>query len=111
MMGMNKYTGTSLDGAAHRRQRIANILSTPIGSRPKRRDYGSRLFALTDKPMTPALMIDVIHASAEAIAKWETAFQLSKIYVDMKKPGQTIIDLEGKDLVSGKMIALEGIQL
>jgi len=109
MMGLNATTGKALGGRAHLKQRLADILSTPIGSRVKRRDYGSRLFSLTDKPMSPGLMIDMIHATAEAIAKWETEFQVSQVFVDMKTPGHVTLGIEGTDLMNGKTVKLEGV--
>ncbi len=52
-MGMNAATGRNLTGLDHLHQSIADILSTPIGTRVMRRDYGSRLPELIDAPMTP----------------------------------------------------------
>ena len=46
MTGMDRETGKSLSGIEHLRQSIRDILTTPIGSRVMRRDYGSRLFEL-----------------------------------------------------------------
>jgi len=111
MIGMHATTGRTLEGRAHLKQRISDILHTPIGSRVKRRAYGSGLFGLVDKPMSPSLMVAIIHATAEAIAKWEREFQLSQVIVDMKTPGHILLDIKGTDLINGKPIVLEGIAI
>lgn len=40
---MNAHTGGAIDRLAHIRQSIADILTTRIGSRVMRREYGSQL--------------------------------------------------------------------
>ena len=49
MLGMDAKTGRRLEGDDHLRQSIADILTTPIGSRVLRRDYGSMLLDLIDQ--------------------------------------------------------------
>lgn len=46
MLGTDANTGKALEGMAHLRQSIRDILGTPLGSRVMRRDYGSELPAL-----------------------------------------------------------------
>ena len=48
MIGMSAVTGKPLEGLDHLRQSIADILSTPIGTRVGRREYGSLLAELVD---------------------------------------------------------------
>jgi hypothetical protein len=50
MIGMDAVTGKPMYDTAHLSQSIGDILSTPIGSRVMRRDYGSALFELVDAP-------------------------------------------------------------
>ena len=55
--GMNADTGRTLSETAHILQSVRNILTTPIGTRVMRRDYGSEIFSLIDQPQhgaTPA---------------------------------------------------------
>ena len=54
MSGMDRNTGRTLDGDAHLAQSIGDILTTPLGSRVMRRDYGSMLFELIDQPLNAA---------------------------------------------------------
>lgn len=52
MRGMNDRTGKHNDGFEYLKQRIRDILSTPLGSRVMRRHYGSELFKrIVTRPM------------------------------------------------------------
>ena len=53
MIGLNATNGQALSGLDHLRQSIRDILTTRIGTRVMRRDYGSRLPDLVDSPVTP----------------------------------------------------------
>jgi phage baseplate assembly protein W len=50
MIGMDARSGAFSDDLAHLRQSIADVLTTPIGSRVQRREYGSLLPELIDQP-------------------------------------------------------------
>jgi len=110
MMGMNAATGARLTGIDHLRQSIADILATPLGSRVMRRDYGSRLFELTDAPMNRNGVMDVIIATAEALKKWEPRLNLTAVRVEQPtSDGRLTIGIEGVYTPNGKPIALDGI--
>lgn len=47
---MDRYTGRRITGMEHLKQSIADILTTPLGSRLERRTYGSLLLGLIDAP-------------------------------------------------------------
>ncbi|WP_375666036.1 MULTISPECIES: GPW/gp25 family protein, partial [unclassified Bartonella] len=55
--GMDRTTGKPLTGIDHLRQSILDILSTRIGSRVMRRDYGSRVAELIDAPVNNAFAV------------------------------------------------------
>ncbi|MNM57510.1 Lysozyme [compost metagenome] len=57
MMGMHAATGRSLTGLAHLRQSVADIITTPIGSRIRRRRYGSEVPELIDQPLNSATLL------------------------------------------------------
>lgn len=112
MRGMCAATGQPLDGVAHLKQSIRDILTTPVGSRVMRRDYGSRLFALLDAPMTPAVRLDLFAATAEALARWEPRLALAQVTLDPSAPaGQVILALTGHYRPTGQVVTLEGITL
>jgi len=79
MLGMDRATGKRLSGDAHLAQSIGDILSTPIGSRAMRRDYGSMLFELVDQPMNSLGRLRIIAAIADALRRWEPRLALKRI--------------------------------
>lgn len=111
MRGMNAATGRPLDGYAHLRQSIRDILATPVGTRVMRRDYGSRCPDLTDAPITRALLVDIFAAVAEALDRWEPRFRLARIETRDAAAGSLELLLTGIYLHDGKEITLEGIIL
>lgn len=98
MTGMNAATGRRLDGIDHIRQSVQDILSTPIGSRVMRRDYGSLLPELIDQPMNDANLLRLYAASVMAIIRWEPRVRITsvKIVVGSSQPGR------GQVIVSGE---------
>lgn len=109
MLGMNATTGQPLDGVDHLRQSIGDILRTPIGSRVLRREYGSRLPELLDRPMTPELVVDVYAETAVALDRWEPRFRLRRITLATSRDGSAVLDLYGDYRPDGRTIALDGI--
>ncbi|GAA5113308.1 GPW/gp25 family protein [Bartonella jaculi] len=107
--GMDRMTGKSLSGIDHLRQSILDILSTRIGSRVMRRDYGSRVAELIDAPVNNAFAVALYAAVAEALDKWEPRFKLRKIDFKMVEAGQVSLSFEGIYLPSGKPITMEGL--
>ncbi len=109
MNGMSVH-GKALSGIDHLYQSIRDILTTPIGTRVMRRDYGSRLFDLVDAPMTRALTVDIFAATAEALDRWEPRLRITRIQVDSAgDDGQMSLTLTGKYLPDGQEVTLEGI--
>lgn len=109
MNGINSLTGKRLDGIEHLRQSIQDILTTPIGSRVMRRDYGSRLFELIDAPLNRNTLLDIYAATAEAIKRWEPRFQLLSCKAVSAERGRVELELVGKYLIDGQTIKLSGI--
>lgn len=104
MLGMAKSTGRALDGNEHLAQSLADILSTPLGTRVHRRDYGSMLFDLIDQPLTAGLRVLVHAATALAISRWEPRLRLRKVQMMLGlEPGELLIRIEGDrtDLPAG----------
>jgi phage baseplate assembly protein W len=107
--GMNRATGRPLGGIAHLRQSIADILTTPIGTRVLRRDYGSRLFELVDDPINRGFATELIAATAEALTRWEPRLKLTRVTPAVIEPGKVSLDLEGIYRPTGEPVRLEGI--
>lgn len=110
--GINASTGRALGGVDHLRQSIKDILTTRIGTRVMRRDYGSRLPELIDNPINEATKVELFAATAEALERWEPRFRLDRVFVEsVNESGKIVIALEGKHLIDGEPITIEGIVL
>ena len=96
MTGMARTTGETLDGLEHIRQSVADILSTPMGTRVGRREYGSLLPELVDQPMTAANILRLYAATAVALTRWEDRLRLRRVGVAAgERPGAAAISIEG----------------
>lgn len=96
MTGMSGTTGRLLGGDAHLRQSIGDILTTPIGSRVMRRDYGSLLFDLVDQPLTPVTRLRLFAATAIALLKWEPRLRLTNIALAVRGSGDVELTITGE---------------
>lgn len=95
MTGMNARNGCSLSGLAHIRQSLADILTTPIGSRVMRRHYGSEFPELIDQPLNGATTLRIYAATAHAIMQWEPRIQLTGVQLEQGQAGQATLILDG----------------
>lgn len=94
---MNRITGAAISGLEHLRQSVGDILSTPIGSRVMRREYGSLVPELIDHPDNNASQVRLFSAVASALLRWEPRFRLTRVGVqrDAERPGYALIELHG----------------
>lgn len=94
---MNRTTGAAISGLEHLRQSVGDILSTPIGSRVMRREYGSLVPELIDHPDNNASQVRLFSAVASALLRWEPRFRLTRVGVqrDAERPGYALIELQG----------------
>lgn len=96
MSGMNATTGRKLDDVDHIRQSIKDILTTRIGSRVMRRDYGSLLPELIDHPANPANLLRLQAASIMAILRWEPRVRITRTAFRIGMAGAATLELEGE---------------
>ncbi len=111
MIGLDASTGKQLSGMAHLRQSVRDILTTPIGTRVMRRDYGSRLYRLVDAPMNDATRLDMMAAAYEALEIWEPRLTVDQVSVEMPEPGGVVVSIEGQYLPTGQHVTLDGIEV
>lgn len=104
--GINAGTGNALTDWEHTQQSIGKILTTPIGSRVMRRTFGSNLPDLIDAKLTPANVLRVYSASAEAIIKWEPRFRMSAGRV-LRAGYAEIVGSKAKTASPGGVLSLE----
>lgn len=108
-IGMNRETGKVLSGRDHLEQSVADILTTPIGSRVMNREYGSRLFELVDTPVNELTKPDFFAATIEALARWEPRLRVTRVTCVATEPGKIEIGVDGVDVISGNDVSIEGI--
>ena len=106
MTGMDRETGKPLTTLEHIEQCLRDVLSTPVGTRLMRRDYGSRVFELLGKPMTSTWRIELFAAVNDAIRKWEPRFIPELISLEEEtelKNGRVVFSLRGKLKETGQV--------
>ena len=111
MRGTNAATGKALSGLDHLRQSIRDILTTPVGSRVMRRDYGSRIFQLVDAPVNSRTIVDIYAATIEALLLWEPRVNPRRVLIAAAEAGRVVIDLEATYTPTGEPITLDGITI
>ena len=102
--GINAVTGRILQDWAHVAQSIGVILTTRIGTRVMRREFGSELLGLIDRPMTDRIVLAVYAAVATALALWEPRFVLRSCAIVRAGPDGVIgLRLAGDYLPRGHL--------
>lgn len=95
---MNRSTGRRIGPIEHLQQSVGDILTTPIGSRAMRRDYGSLAFDLLDQPDNELTRTKLIASGAAALMRWEPRLQAVRLRIERSKPGKATITVEGSML-------------
>lgn len=95
MSGMHRTTGVQIDDEEDIVQSVGDIISTPIGSLVGRRDYGSLVPDISDKPMTGPNILRLFAATALAIARWEDRIRTRRVsLVAGDTPGSAALSIE-----------------
>lgn len=95
MIGVDRRNGQPLAGLAHVRQSIEDILSTPLGSRRMRPEYGSQLRRYVDLPVNEGWKSAVQAEVARALGRWEPRLKLERVKVTAVVGGQISLQLTG----------------
>ncbi|QVM95606.1 GPW/gp25 family protein [Pseudomonas sp. SORT22] len=98
MIGMDRRSGHPLSGIAHLRQSIEDILTTPLGSRRMRPEYGSKLRRFVDLPVNEGWKSAVQAEVARALGRWEPRLKLERVRVTAVVGGQITLQLSGQYL-------------
>ncbi|WP_028694338.1 GPW/gp25 family protein [Pseudomonas cremoricolorata] len=98
MIGLDRRTGQPASGLDHLRQSIEDILTTPLGSRRMRPDYGCNLRRYVDLPVNDGWKSAVQAEVARALARWEPRLQLERVKVVSVVGGQIGLLLSGQYL-------------
>ena len=104
---MNRETGGELGEVEHISQSIADILTTRLGTRVMRREYGSLLPDLVDQPFNDFTRIRVYAATAMALMNLEPRIRLSRVqFVGSSLQGSIVLDLDGTLVDSKESLSL-----
>jgi len=97
MSGMDRRTGAPLSDIEHIRQSVADILGTQIGTRVGRREYGSLLPDLIDRPLTGPNVLRLYAATALALSRWEKRLRLRRVsLVAGNMPGAATLSIDAE---------------
>lgn len=105
MIGMDRRTGLPISGREHLAQSIEDILTTPVGSRRMRPEYGSQLRRFVDLPVTGGWKSAVQAEVARSLGRWEPRLKLERVRVVAVVGGRIDFSLSGEYL--GDSIILE----
>ena len=104
---MDRSTGRRITGMNHLQQSIADILTTPLGSRLQRRTYGSLLPGLIDQPDNARTRLRCYAAIASALLDWEPRLRVTRVGMQSgEAPGQATVTLEGEYLGSAMSMSV-----
>lgn len=104
---MNRETGGAISTVEHIGQSISDILTTRLGTRVMRREYGSLLPELVDQPFNDVTRLRVYAASVMAIMRWEPRVSISRVQLGgATLQGQVVIDIEGRILDRNQALSM-----
>lgn len=108
MPGMNANNGRAMEPLAHIQQSVADILTTPIGSRVMRREYGSLLPELIDQPLNGPTALRAYAATVVALMKWEPRIRVQQVtrQVSTQRPGRFDLIISGRRVDNGESVSL-----
>ena len=108
MTGMCRHTGKPLAGWDHIRQSLDVIFTTRLRTRLQRREFGSIVPDLQDKPTNPELLLDAYVAIAEAITTFEPRVILNGFrLVSADQNGDALIMTDLTEIASGSVQGYE----
>jgi len=101
---MNRETGSAINDIDHIRQSIGDILTTRIGTRVMRREYGSLLPELVDHPFNDVTRLRVYAATAMALLRWEPRIHLTQVqFSEASLQGQIVLDVQAQQVDSNEL--------
>lgn len=109
--GMCRDTGAALFGVAYLRQRLADVINTPLGSLVGRRDFGSNIHEMVDKNVNRSFYMHCYMRLAEAInnkANGLEDFRLIEMQIERIDKGHFEFVITGE--LMGANVVVEGIK-
>lgn len=112
--GMDKHSGQLITGLAYLRQRLEDVVNTPLGSLVGARAFGSRLYQLVDRNVDTGFYMAGYVRLAECINNPVNGlddFTLKEMRLQRVSAGHIEIAVSGEYLAEGEPIELDGIVL
>ncbi|UNM21705.1 GPW/gp25 family protein [Pseudomonas sp. ArH3a] len=104
---MNRQTGGAIGTLDHIAQSMTDILTTRIGTRIARREYGSLLPELVDHPFNDVTRLRVYSGTVMALMRWEPRVSLSRVqFLGANLQGESVLDVEGSVVDSNEPFSL-----
>ena len=104
MIGMDRHTGLPISGLDHLQQSIEDILTTPLGSRMMRPEYGSTIRRFIDLPVSEGWKSAVQAEAARALKRWEPRLDLDRVQVLSVLNGRITFRLSGTYLGDSELL-------
>lgn len=104
--GMSRQSGQKIDQVSHILQSVRDILTTPIGSRVMRRDYGSLIPFLIDSPLNSYFAMQLRASVIHALMRWEkrvTPVRIELITDNQATQGIASLMIEYRYVISKKV--------
>lgn len=104
---MNRHTGSTITELEHISQSIGDILTTRLGTRVMRREYGSLLVDLIDQPGNDTTRLLCYAAITIALMRWEPRIRLSRVHLDAgTMAGQFVLTIEATRIDTNEPMSL-----
>lgn len=105
-MTTSRESGLTISEIESIEQSIQDIVTTPLGSRIMRRDYGSMVPDLIDQPMSDVLILKMYSAIYTPVARWEPRINIESINITGIGSGFMQLDLESVHTITGQSLNL-----
>lgn len=104
--GMNRSNGEWISGFEHLKQSVQDIITTTIGTRFMRKDYGSNIPRKMGAPMNEQMLAEFRGDIAMALDSQEPRLQTTKVEVISLKAGRLGIAISGVT-IDGERVKLD----
>ncbi len=106
MIGVDEKTGKRLSGYAYKRQAIARVLFTPLGSLVMLPEFGAEVIDLISAPLNGETQLRIYVATAEALDRWlRDLIRLTRVEYHRTSLGEVSLKLHYDDLETGEKIS------
>ena len=90
----------------HIQQSVEDILTTPRGTRVMRPEYGSGIWGLVDRPVSPEWLVDVYAEVVTSLDRWEPRIRVTQVTARQVAAGQVTVDIHAVIRATGESTTL-----